>query len=323
VPSDGPSPRPIVRPTSSARLFCLAAALSLLAGCSADWGYRTRMAPGTPGSARYSDPARAVLARLLPQRMKDDGFVRLVDRALRSSRGQRIAEEAGGRIGELDAIRNEMRTRGLPSVFIGIPLWESYLDTEAVSQACAAGAWQLMPETAIEHGLAVAECSIGDMVWTPQTGTVASPASPYRRADGTCGITACRVDERLDLARSTVAALDLLTRSYEAPDVTGNADRAALTILAYNTGLGTVRNAVDQVFDPFRELEECADGLCPYLGPVAAHYVPGVVAAAGLATCAAAQDPRSPFAAEAGSAMCRALAGEGLLPTADGAVAAE
>jgi Transglycosylase SLT domain len=291
------------------------------AGCSADWGYRVQMAPGTPGSSRYSEPAQAVLARMLPQRAKDDAFVRLVDRALRSSRGARIAEEASDRVGELDAIRNEMRTRGLPTVFIGIPLWESYLDTEAVSSACAAGAWQLMPETAIEHGLQVSGCQIGSLDWTPEHGSIASPDSPYRRSDGTCGIQTCRIDERLDLSRSTVAALDLLTRSYEAPDVTGNADRAALTVLAYNAGLGSVRNAVDRVFDPFRELESCADGLCSYLGPVGASYVPGVVAAAGLATCAAAKQPSSPFADEAASAMCSALARADLLPDDASAVA--
>jgi hypothetical protein len=281
-------------------------------GCRADW-QGMKMAPGTPGEAALDNPAKAVLARFLPQRADDEAFQALVDKVLRSSRGQRIAREATQSVGELDAIRQEVARRGLPSVFVGVPMWESYLDTEAISSACAAGAWQLMPETAVELGLTVDSCQIGEMVWTPQPGSVSSPDSPYRFSDGTCGITTCAVDDRTDLSRSTVAALDLLGRSYDAPDVSVNSDRAALTILAYNTGLGAVRQAMSRVFDPFAELGTCAEGECTYLGPVGALYVPGVAASAALSTCGAARAPESPFADEARTTVCRSLEEQGLL----------
>lgn len=278
------------------------------------------IAPGTPGDPLVADPAKAVLLRFLPGRADDSAFLGLVDRALRSSRGQKIAELGGKNAGELAAIRDVMADRSLPSVFVGIPMWESYLDTEAVSQSCAVGAWQLMPETAIELGLAVSDCKIGDSTWSPQPGSVASADSPYRWPSG-CGIDHCSVDERTDLTRSTVAAIALLEQSFQARDLTLNPDRAALTVLAYNTGLGSVRTKIDAVYDPFTGLEDCAQGECAHLGKVAAEYVPGVVAAAALSTCGAAQTEGSPFAAEAESGVCRSLFEAGLLPGSEPVVA--
>jgi hypothetical protein len=301
-----------------------------LQGCMASPGWLSRevkVAPGTPGE-QVDHPAKAVLLRYLPSRADDTAFIALIEKALRSSRGQRIVDEGEGSIGELAAIRDEVAVRGLPAVFVGIPMWESYLDTDAVSNSCAAGAWQLMPETAVELGLQVQECQIGSSVWSPLKGTVSSPNSPYRLSDGTCGISACAVDDRLDLSRSTVAAIDLLERTYLAPDLERNPDRAALTVLAYHDGLGGVRNTIDDVYDPFADLEACATGDCNHLRKVAATYVPGVMASAALATCAAARMPESPLAAEAKTAMCRSLAQAGLLEglgggeaSTDGAVA--
>lgn len=296
-----------------------------LTGCqwSPQWlDAKMKTAPGTP-SEQTDDPAKAVLLRYLPSRIDDEAFLALIDKSLRSSRGQRIVDEGRASIGELAAIRDEVAVRGLPSVFVGIPMWESYLDTEAVSNSCAAGAWQLMPETAIEMGLQVAECQIGDNLWSPVKGTVSSPSSPYRRSDGTCGISSCAVDDRVDLSRSTVAAIDLLERTYLAPDLERNPDRAALTVLAYHDGLGGVRNAIDEVYDPFADLQACATGDCDHLGKVGATYVPGVMASAALSVCAAAAMPESPLAAESKTAMCRSLAKAGLLEglAAGGAVA--
>lgn len=287
---------------------------SQLAGCMvpSGWGDRPKIAPGTPGE-HVDDPAKAVLLRYLPSRADDSAFLALIDKALRSSRGQRIVDEGRSSIGELAAIRDEVAIRGLPPVFVGIPMWESYLDTEAVSRSCAAGAWQLMPETAVELGLQVQECQIGGMVWSPAKGSVSSPGSPYRLSDGTCGISSCAVDERVDLSRSTIAAIDLLERTYLAPDLERNPDRAALTVLAYHDGLGGVRNTIDDVYDPFAELEACATGDCSHLGKVAATYVPGVMASAALSTCAAAGMPESPLAAESKTALCRSLSRAGLL----------
>jgi hypothetical protein len=300
------------------RTLALGLAVALAAtGCrGGSWG-GVKMAPGTPGQAALDDPARAVLERFVPQRANDRGFVALVDSVLRSGRGHRIAFDARQSVGELDAIRQVIVSRGLPSVFLGIPMWESYLDTDATSGSCAAGAWQLMPETAVELGLAVQDCQIGSMVWSPALGTTSSPDSPYRNADGTCGISTCSVDERRDLSRSTVAALDLLGQSFGAPDVAASSDRAALTILAYNTGLGAVRQRMAAVMDPFVGLDECARNDCPHLGRVAALYVPGVAASAALSTCGAAQEPDSPFADEAQTTLCQSLEKQGLLPTDD------
>ncbi|MEQ1569093.1 MAG: transglycosylase SLT domain-containing protein [Myxococcota bacterium] len=296
--------------------------VTLVAGCTVPEWSGLRMAPGTPGESALSNPAKAVLARYLPHRADDPEFQALVEAVLRSSRGQKIALESGRTTGELDAIRQEMQRRGLPPVFIGIPMWESYLDTEAVSYACAAGAWQLMPETAIEFGLAVQDCDLGGSTWSPEPGTVASPDSPYRAGDR-CAIRACAIDDRKDLARSTVAALDLLTRWYDAPDLVPNPDRAALTVLSYNTGLGAARQAVSRTSDPFAELQRCARGECEYLGKQGAMYVPGVTASAALSTCGAAFAPDSPFADEAQTTLCQSLADHGLLPRDEPAAIAD
>ncbi|MEQ1502321.1 MAG: transglycosylase SLT domain-containing protein [Myxococcota bacterium] len=309
------------KPNMTAALM-LCALVAQGSGCRSSFGWpgSVKWAPGTPGDEVVGDPAKAVLLRFLPGRADDAGFLELVDHALRSSRGQKIAEEGASSLGELDAIRDEITARGLPGSFVGIPMWESYLDTEAVSQSCAAGAWQLMPETAVELGLQVQDCRIGDLVWTPSPGSVASPDSPYRW-DGGCGITACAVDERTDLARSSVAALDLLEKMFQAPDLTRNPDRSALTVLAYNTGLGNVRTMVDRVFDPFAEIVACADNDCGHMGRQGAEYVPGVIAAAALSTCAAAQIEGSPFTPEARTGMCRSLGDAGLLPSDEPVVA--
>lgn len=279
------------------------------------------MAPGTPGEQVLSNPAKAVLLKYLPGRADDRGFLYLVDAALRSGRGQKIAVDGASNVGELDAIRDEIATRGLPNVFVGIPMWESYLDTEAVSRSCAAGAWQLMPETAVELGLTVADCRIGDYRWTPRPDSVATPESPYRFPDGSCGISACAVDERTDLARSTVAALDLLEQYYNAQDLARNPDRAALTVLAYNTGLGSARSMVTLVEDPFEDLDVCVTEGCGHMGRVAAEYVPGTLAAAALATCGAARVPGSAFAPEAKSGLCLSLEEAALLPGSEPIVA--
>jgi hypothetical protein len=291
-----------------------------LTGCERITG-GVAMAPGTPGDQVLSNPAKAVLLKYLPARADDRAFLYLVDAALRSGRGQKIAADGATNLGELDAIRDEITARGLPLAFVGIPMWESYLDTEAVSRSCAAGAWQLMPETAVELGLEVADCRIGDRLWTPSPDRVASPESPYRFPDGSCGISTCAVDERVDLARSTMAALDLLEQYYNAQDVARNPDRAALTVLAYNTGLGSTRSMVNQVGDPFEALDACVTEGCRHMGKVAAEYVPGTIAAAALSTCGAAQVSESPFTPEAKSGMCRSLEEASLLPGSEPIVA--
>lgn len=270
------------------------------------------LAPGTPPEPVPADAARAVLQRFLPERADDPAFRALVDAALRSSRGRHVAARGAESARELDAIRGRVLDRGLPEVMVGIPYWESYLSDEAVSRSCAGGAWQLMPETALEHGLAVSDCTIGgEVTWSPQPGSVASPASPYR-GEG-CAMV-CARDERTELDAATGAAVDLLARTWDAPDVTASADRAGVVILAYNTGLGAARARIAAAGDAFADLGQCAGGGCATLGKVAAEYVPGVVASAALATCGASTVEGSRFAELRHSGVCRALARDGLLP---------
>jgi len=270
------------------------------------------IAPGTPLEPVPDDAARAVLERYLPERADDPAFRALVDEALRSSRGREIARRGAQSAVELAEIRTQVIDRGLPDLFVGIPYWESYLEDDAVSRSCAGGAWQLMPETAVELGLAVSGCTIGGAVtWSPSPGSVASPESPYR---GERCAMVCATDERSDLARATGAAIELLERTWHAPDVAASEDRAALVVLAYNTGLGNARARVAAAGDAFAGLERCASSGCTNLSKVAAEYVPGVVASAALATCGAATVPGSRFADLGRSGLCRALEAEGLLP---------
>lgn len=262
-----------------------------IAGCDApratEADLAARIAPGTPAEPVPDDPARAALARYLPERADDPRFRALVDEAMRSSRGRRIAERGEASFEDLEDIRERVLDRGMPELFAAIPYWESYLDDEAVSRSCAGGAWQLMPATATDLDLVVAFCEFED--------------GCARR---------CRVDERKDRKLATEAAIELLARSWNAPGVAGDPDRTGLTVLAYHIGLGAARIAAGDG-DPWDELP-----------PVAELYVPGVIASMALATCGAARVPHSRFGDLERSGLCRSLDLAGLLPDGDdGAVA--
>lgn len=274
-------------------------------------------APGVPGEPIPEVVAEAVLQRWLPSRSGDSDLQELVDAELRTSRGRFIAERAQETIHELVAIRELVLSKGLPEFFAAIPYWESNLEDEAVSRSCAAGAWQLMPETAVEMGLQVEDCRIGSAVWTPRPGSVASPASPYR-GEG-CGISACEVDDRQDISRSTQGALQLLEQIWSAPDVAASPDRAGLVVLAYNTGLGALRGRLSSAAgDAWADVGRCAGGGCSGFSAQAAKYVPGVLAAAALVTCSAAEVPGTRFSEERQTGLCRALRREGLVPRLEG-----
>lgn len=268
--------------------------------------------PGTPIPPPAADPAQAAIERWLPSRAGDEGLRRLVDAAMRSGRGRRVADRAIETVGELGAVRQLIVEDGLPDLFLGIPYWESNFTDDAVSRSCAAGVWQLMPETAFELGVAVEGCEIGGATWSPEPGVAASPASPYRGE--ACGITRCAVDARLDFAQSTRGAVRLLDRMWRSKDVADHPDRAGLVVIAYNTGFGAILNHVAHTPDPLAGLEACADGKCATLSAQGAGYLPGVLASAALATCAAAEVPGTRFAQDRHSSLCQSLRAEGLVP---------
>lgn len=270
--------------------------------------------PGTPVPPPADDPAQAAIERWLPHRADDPGLRDLVDAAMRSGRGRKVAGRALQTVGELGAVRSLIVEEGLPDLFLGIPYWESNFTDEAVSRSCAAGVWQLMPETAVEHGVKVERCRIGDAVWTPSRGVAASPASPYRGEQ--CGISTCEVDGRKDFASATRGAVDLLARMWRSPDVEGHPDRAGLVVIAYNTGLGALLQHVASAgADPLAPLPTCAEGGCATLSPQGAHYLPGVLAAAAMATCAAAEVPGTRFARDRDTPLCQAMRRDGLVAT--------
>lgn len=97
-----------------------------------------------------------------------------------------------------------LRKQGLPTSLKYLPIAESLLRSRAVSGASAAGLWQMMPGTARSYGL---------------------------RVDNT-------VDERMNIHRSTEAAVQLLEKLY-AEFADWN-----LVLAAYNCGDGRVRQAM-------------------------------------------------------------------------------
>ena len=95
---------------------------------------------------------------------------------------------------------------GVPSEFMALAIVESAVSRTAVSNAGAAGVWQLMPATARQYGL---------------------------RVDDT-------VDERFDIAKSTDVAARVLR------DLRRSLGNWGLAVMAYNCGSGNVRRAVIQ-----------------------------------------------------------------------------
>ncbi|NNM58646.1 MAG: transglycosylase SLT domain-containing protein [Legionellales bacterium] len=104
-------------------------------------------------------------------------------------------------------IYEQVKTRGLPGELVLLPMIESAYDPFAYSWVGAAGLWQMMPATGANFGL--------KQDWW--------------------------YDGRKDIISSTKAALDYL--SYLQTFFNGN---WALAIAAYNSGEGTVQNAVNK-----------------------------------------------------------------------------
>lgn len=138
----------------------------------------------------------------------------------------------------------------MPEVFAGIPFQETQYNPKLMSTVCAGGIWQFMPETANRMGLEVRECRLGltGKTWSPQ-----EKAPPYRvrtakylsvDADGkvSCRIgnssagSYCKVDERIDIAKSTAAAMALLKETFNDGSLAGSGSLVQATILAHNAG---------------------------------------------------------------------------------------
>ncbi len=104
----------------------------------------------------------------------------------------------------MPVVAEGVRRQGLPPEIACLPLVESAFEPQAVSPAGAAGLWQLMPATARRFGLTVND----------------------------------DVDERFDVRKSTEAATAYLAYLYR---FFGS---WPLAIAAYNSGEGTMRNAM-------------------------------------------------------------------------------
>jgi hypothetical protein len=139
-----------------------------------------------------------------------------------------------------------LRQAGLPEVFAGIPYRESRYDPSMQSAVCAKGWWQFMPEVAYrlqsqEHmDFVVRDCAFSDGgVWSP-TEVVPPPNvlknGKYMSAAGTCRITKCGVDDRVDLEKATAAAMFTLKEAYDDPDLRDSGAVVQMTIASHNGG---------------------------------------------------------------------------------------
>ena len=144
-----------------------------------------------------------------------------------------------------------LREESLPEVLAGIPFQETQYNPIRVSPVCAAGVWQFMPETANRMGLRVKDCKMGlsGKLWAP---TTKSPPLSVKRdaeyvsvnANGepSCRIGSytkgsyCRVDDRVDVEASTLAAMDLLKETFVDSELSASGSIVQATILAHNAG---------------------------------------------------------------------------------------
>ena len=159
----------------------------------------------------------------------------------------------------LDTIKNEygkvvrlMRDNDLPEVFAAIPYQESIYKADMQSVVCAKGYWQFMPEVAnrIEKKaripFSVKDCKFrgqSDYLWTPER--MAPPPrirqnAPYLDDQG-CKINGCQTDDRMDLTKSTRAAVFALKEAFEDPTLRGSGAVTQMTILSHNAGYNDSR----------------------------------------------------------------------------------
>jgi len=149
--------------------------------------------------------------------------------------GRNETEAMLGRTAMFRAIfEAQLQEEGLPEILSFLPVIESGMNAGIYSPAGAAGLWQLMPQTARIHGLTV---------------------NPL-------------LDERLDVYKSTAAAVKMLSGLYEQFGDWG------LVLIAYNSGPAKVTSAVRAAGT--RDYAR----LSRYLPAETRVYVPAFVAAA-------------------------------------------
>jgi hypothetical protein len=308
--------------------FSGALALAILATGSALWSTRETTEPQGPrvsvGASEAHDSAQAAVDAFVPILGADRGFVRLVAQALVEADRNRVGDRAAVTRHELAAIRHDLGEAGLPDVMVGIPYVESRLRTNVVSPSCAAGPWQFLPEVAVSEGLHVRSCTLAgsDEPFTPGRRLPPRSDRPYLGSGG-CRIRSCAVDERLDLERSTAAAVDYLGGLMDEPSIASNPARIPLAIMAYNAGPTGVANLLKATAppngdtsgaDPFGVVPDCTSGDCLVLTNEAAWYVPRVVAAAAIAACNGADPADVEVSDWSRSAMCSQLNRVGMAP---------
>ena len=151
---------------------------------------------------------------------------------------------------------DELRAAELPEVFAAIPYQESRYEANVQSPACAKGFWQFMPEVA--HRLnrepdiefIVRDCHLmgRDVTWSPTAD--APPRGLYqnavyiRRPEHTCLIDTsrgCDIDHRVDLTRSTRAAMASLREPMEDPTIRQSGAAVQISILSHNSGYDDAR----------------------------------------------------------------------------------
>lgn len=254
-----------------------------------------------PDGARRA--ARAAITRLTPSLSLHEDVVSLVAEELRQPG---LARLAARRWRTARAVAADLDRTDLPEIVLGIPFAESRLRHDVVSPSCAAGPWQLMPETATSLGLGMAECSIegADLPWSPDPrATYASRFSPYR-GEGRCLITGCALDQRFDLRRSTAAATRMLSQVRR--ELADHPQSTPLAVLAYNAGPGKVRYWVETNADPIGYVTGCGQGCSVPREQV--RYLPRVIAGAALTGCNAVGDLWSR------TELCATMHGAGLAP---------
>ena len=191
----------------------------------------------------------------------------------------------------LEAIRSsyalvvrELRANDLPEVFAGIPYQESRYKGELTSAACAKGFWQFMPETAFRVGrrsgkpFVVKECALrgkGGYRFTP---TKEAPPRKWRTAeyiglnadgDAECLITSCSVDDRMDLQKSTRAAVYALKEAFLDRELRQSGAVTQLTILSHNVGYDDSRFGISKVYNVLPAYRKYMKGKSPKDG---AHF---------------------------------------------------
>jgi len=139
---------------------------------------------------------------------------------------------------------SEMRQANLPEVFAAIPYQETHYNSTLQSVACAKGLWQFQPETAHRLGLEVKNCTYKNDAESTFAPTELAPPllhqSEYieknQNGDYSCKIDTCEVDERLNLQKSTKAAISYLNEIWSDEELKKSGALVQLAILSYNAG---------------------------------------------------------------------------------------